>query len=140
MQGLGAVVAGAEAEAFAGKNVRQIMRVDALCNKADAAVEEPGIVRAEDGDFFERREHSECGIDQRLLMVLRLLRIDRFQPCDRGLQSGRFRDPASNRCGESSGVNPSFVTVRIIPPPPRNGGIDSSNSSFAYITPIPVGP
>ena len=48
--------------------------------------------------------------------------------------------PASNRQGTSFGVNPSLRTSRIIPPPPRKGGMPSSRSPAPHSTPMPVGP
>ena len=48
--------------------------------------------------------------------------------------------PASNCAGGSAFVKPSFVTLRIIEPPPRKGGISRSSSSRAQSAPIPVGP
>ena len=48
--------------------------------------------------------------------------------------------PASNFQGSSLVVNPSRRTSRIMPPPPRNGGISSSRSRRAHSTPMPVGP
>ena len=47
--------------------------------------------------------------------------------------------PASKRAGGSAQVVPSLVTLRIIEPPPRNGGISRSRSSRAQSAPIPVG-
>ena len=47
--------------------------------------------------------------------------------------------PASNRAGGSAQVVRSFVTLRIIEPPPRNGGISRSRSRRAQSAPIPVG-
>ena len=47
--------------------------------------------------------------------------------------------PASNRAGGSAQVVPCLVTLRIIEPPPRKGGIARSRSSRAQSAPIPVG-
>ena len=48
--------------------------------------------------------------------------------------------PASNFHGSSLGVNPSLVTLRIISPPVRNGGVASRTSVVPQSTPMPVGP
>ena len=48
--------------------------------------------------------------------------------------------PASNRAGGSAQVVPALVTLRIIEPPPRNGGISRSSSCRAQSAPMPVGP
>ncbi len=48
--------------------------------------------------------------------------------------------PASNRCGGGAKVVASIVTVSIIEPPVRNGGMASSSARLPYSTPIPVGP
>src|SRR5574341_125158 len=48
--------------------------------------------------------------------------------------------PASNLYGRLFGRNERRWTSFIISPPPRNGGMDSSNAAFPYNAPIPVGP
>ena len=48
--------------------------------------------------------------------------------------------PASNFQGSSLGVNPSLVTLRIISPPVRKGGVASRICSVPHSTPMPVGP
>src|ERR1035441_6520838 len=48
--------------------------------------------------------------------------------------------PASKRHGGSAGRNPSSETLRIIPPPPRKGGMPSRGFARPHRTPIPVGP
>ncbi len=47
--------------------------------------------------------------------------------------------PASNRAGGAAYVVFSIVTVSIIEPPPRNGGIAASSSARPQSTPMPVG-
>ncbi len=48
--------------------------------------------------------------------------------------------PASNFRGSSAHVKSCSVTLWIMSPPPRNGGIFCRSSAFPYSTPIPVGP
>jgi hypothetical protein len=48
--------------------------------------------------------------------------------------------PASNFHGRSVHVDSFAATVRIMCPPPMNGGISSSSSRRPWSTPIPVGP
>ena len=48
--------------------------------------------------------------------------------------------PASNLAGNSAGSNESSLTRRIMLPPPRKGGIASSNSRRPYKMPTPEGP
>jgi hypothetical protein len=51
-----------------------------------------------------------------------------------------FGVPASNLYGRSFQVERSKVTLRIMSPPPMNGGIASSRAAFPSSTPMPVGP
>ena len=48
--------------------------------------------------------------------------------------------PASNFQGRSVHVDSLAATVRIMCPPPMNGGISSSSARRPWSTPIPVGP
>ena len=48
--------------------------------------------------------------------------------------------PASNFHGRSVQVDSFAATVRIMWPPPMNGGISSSSARRPCRTPIPVGP
>ncbi len=48
--------------------------------------------------------------------------------------------PASNFAGTGAVVKPSRVTLSIMLPPPRNGGIASSSSMRPHSTPMPDGP
>ena len=66
-----------------------------------------------------------------------------LDPVDRRAQPDRLGDlrrPASNFQGRSVQVDSFAATVRIMWPPPMNGGISSSSARRPCKTPIPVGP
>ena len=143
-QRLGAVVAGAHRDAVAVEDLGDVVGVDALELERDRAERAPGERgRAEDAQARHLGQPLERVVGDLALVGEHRVHAERVEPAQRRGHPDRLGDrracrPRSGPAGRRRSC-PPWSTLRIIEPPPRNGGISRSRSSRPQSAPIPVG-
>ena len=136
------MVAGADRDAMAVEDLGDVVAVDALELEGHRAEALGGGRGAEDAQAGDGGDSVEGVVRDLVLVCGDRVHPERVEPANRRREADRLGDrggAASKRAGGSAQVVLSFVTLRIIEPPPRNGGISRSRSSRPQSTPMPVG-